>query len=290
MELAEKIYKILTNKNFRSKALPPESVKNLVIEKIKRNVSDNLPIKLLQAWGGCKNPNLPTVYAELCEKATLENLWRINGEIVKIYKPGLKIFVCPGDERVQRVNKIPKEKAEKYVQTLTEFACKYDGLFSVIPISNLYKKYSSIFENNLLKAEKSIEKDICDQPDFEKMVLNAKKNIFKNKFKSEEKILEQSRIAAKDYVVYRVAEEESKIFRDFDDCIRSFFVKYVPFYKRYIKELDKTVPRLDCFLVFYTGQKGNITQPWQAIGKKQEDKILFLSQDRLRLGVNQIKI
>ncbi|MBI4708613.1 MAG: radical SAM protein [Candidatus Portnoybacteria bacterium] len=282
-ELAEKIYKILTNKKFRAGALPPEDVKKLVLEKIERKVSKNLPIRFFQFWGGCKNPNLLVDNAELCEEATLENLQRISVEVVKIYSPGLKIFVSPGDGRVQNVNKIPKEKTEKYVQTLTNIADKYNGLFSVIPISTLYEKYSVDFEKHLSETKENIGKDICNQPDFEKLVLNARKNIFGNDLESEEKILERSREAAKDYIIYRVVEEESKIFRDFDDFIRSFFIKYIPFYKRYIKNINETKPRLDCSLVFYTGRKGNITQPWQAIGKNGNDnEVLFLSQNRLK--------
>ncbi|OGI17957.1 MAG: hypothetical protein A3J63_00685 [Candidatus Moranbacteria bacterium RIFCSPHIGHO2_02_FULL_40_12b] len=288
-ELAEKIYKILTNKKFRAGALPPEDIKKLVLEKIERKISKNLPIKLFQFWGGCKNPNLPTDNAELCEEATLENLQRISNEVAKIYSPGLKIFVSPGDGRVQNVNKIPKEKTGKYVQTLTEIAEKYNGLFSVIPLSMLYEKYSVDFQKHLSEARKNIEKDIYNQPEFEKLALNARKNVFGSDLESEEKILEKSKEAAKDYIIYRVAEEEAKIFRDFDDCIRSFFIKYIPFYKRYIKNIDETEPRLDCSLVFYTGRKGNITQPWQAIGKRKEDEVLFLSQNRLKLEMNRVK-
>ena len=254
----------------------------VVIEKIERKISENLSIKLFQFWSGCKNPNLPVDCAELCEEATLGNLQRISDEITKIYGPGLKIYISPGDGRVQNVNKILKEKTEKYVQTLTEIANKYNGLFSVIPISTLYKKYSVDFEKHLSEARETIEKDIYNQPDFEKLVLNARKNVFGSDLKSEDKILERSKESAKDYIIYRVAEEEAKIFRDFDDCIRSFFIKYIPFYKRYIKDVNKTKPRLDCSLVFYTGIKGNITQPWQAMGKKDGNEVLFLSQNRLK--------
>ena len=221
-ELAEEIYKILTNKKFRAGPLPPEDVKKLVLEKIEKKISENLPIRLFQFWGGCKNPNLPIDSAELCEEATFENLQRINNEVVKVYNPGLKFFVSPGDGRVQNVNKIPKEKTEKYVQTLTEIANKYNGLFSVIQVSTLYKKYSADFEKHLSEAKKNIEKDIYNQPDFEKLILNARKNIFRGDLEFKEEILERSREAAKDYIIYRVAEEEAKIFRDFDDCIRSF--------------------------------------------------------------------
>ena len=281
-ELAEKIYKILTNKKFRTGVLPAEYTKKLILEKIENQLSKNLPIKLFQFWGGCKNPNLPVDCAELCEEATLDNLKRLNDEVVEIYKPGLKIFISPGDKRVQNVNKIPQKKTKNYVKTLTEITDKYENLFSIVPISDLYEKYSIDFNKCLAEAKEKIEKDIYYQPDFEKLTLNARKNVFGKDLKSEDEILERSRDAAKDYIIYRVAEEEAEIFRDFNDCIRSFFIKYIPFYKRYIKDINKTKPRLDCSLVFFTGKKGNITQPWQAVGKKDGDEVLFLSQNRLK--------
>lgn len=280
-ELSKKIYKILTNKKFRAGALPTEDNSKLILEKIENQLSRNLPIKIFQFWGGCKNPNLPVDYAELCEEATLDNLKKLSNEVMEIYKPGLKIFISPGDKRVQHVNKIPQEKTENYVKTLTEIADKYENLFSVIPISDLYEKYFIDLDRHLTEAKEKIEKDIYNQPDFEKLTLNARKNVFGKDLKSEDEILERSKDAAKDYIIYRVAEEEAKIFRDFDDCIRSFFIKYAPFYKRYIKNINETTPNLDCSLIFYTGKKGNITQPWQAIGKKEEDEIMFLSQNRL---------
>jgi len=278
---SEKIYKVLTNKKFRAGSLPSEDTKKLILEKIESKISKNLPVKLFQFWGGCKNPNLPIDYAELCEKATLDNLKRLNDEVVKIYKPGLKIYISPGDGRVQNVNKIPKEKTEKYIRTLTEIADRYGGLFSIVPISVLYGRYSTDFLAYLTKIKQEITDDIYSQPDFEKLVSNARKNVFGEDLESESKIMERSREAAKDYIVYRVAEEEAEIFREFDDCIRSFFIKYTPFYKRYIKDVSKTKPRLDCLLVFYTSRKGNITQPWQAISREEGGELLFLSQERL---------
>lgn len=281
-ELTEKIYKILTSKKFRTGMLPTENTKNLILEKIENKVSKNLPIKIFQFWGGCKNSNLPTDFAELCEKATLDNLNILNNEVIKIYKPGLKILISPGDIRVRKVNKIPKEKTENYVDTLNKIAEMYNNLFSVVPLTYLYEKYNTDFNKCLIKVKERIEKDIFHQPDFGKLTHNARKNIYKKDLKSENEILQRSKSSAKDYIIYRVAEEEAEIFRDFDDCIRSFFIKYIPFYKVYIKDITKTKPRLDCSLTFYTGNKGNITQPWQALGKKDGEKILFLSQNRLK--------
>jgi len=288
-ELSGKIYKILTNKKFRAGSLPNEDTKKLVLEKIECKLSKNLPIKIFQFWGGCKNPNLPIDYAELCEEATLDNLKRLYDEVTEIYKPGLKIFISPGDERVQNVNKVPKERTKNYVKMLMKIANKYNGLFSVVPISTLYRKYSTDFDKHLIGVREKIEKDIYNQPDFDKLASNAKKNVFGKDLKSEGKILERSRNAAKDYIIYRIAEEEAEIFRDFNDCIRSFFIKYIPFYKKYIKDISKTKPRLDCLLVFYTGKKGNITQPWQAVGVNDGEKVLFLSQERLKYKAELIK-
>jgi len=279
--LAEKIYKILVNRKFRSGPVPSEESKIFILDKIKSNIACNSPIKLFQFWGGCKNPNLPTDDAELCEKAAIDNLKKLSDEVSVIYKPGLKFYISPGDGRVQQVNRVPKIKTQKYVETLTKIAEGYSGIFTVVPISTLYEKYHNEFNYCLEKAIQDFTNDIYQQPGFSKLVANARKNIFIGDIQNENKIIEESREAAKDYVIYRVAEEEALIFREFDDCIRSFFIKYAPFYKKYIKDISKTKPRLDHSLIFYTGRKGNITQPWQAIGQENEGEVLFLSQGRL---------
>ena len=114
------------------------------------------------------------------------------------------------------------------------------------------------------------------------MVKNAKKNVFDKDLGTNEYIDARSVQSAIDYVIYRVAEEETKIFRKYNGCIRSFFIKYAPFYKQYIHNIDETMPHLDCSLIFFTGKKGNITQPWQAVGIKQDGKVVFLSQEKLK--------
>ncbi len=283
-ELAQKIYKLLTNRKFRAGPLPPENTKNLIIEKISSKVLNNFPIKIFMFWGGCKNPNLPCDKAESCEELTLDNYKNLNIEIKKIYKPGVKVYLSPGDYRVEKVNLIPHEKTKIYVESLIELCEKekYQDLFSVIPLSTLYHHNQEKFEKKLHEAEKRISNKIIKIKNFEKLVINARKNIFNKEFLSEGKIHNKTIEAAKNYIIYRVAEEETQLFSEFKDCIRAFFIKYAPFYKPYIKDVNQTIPHLDCCLVFYTGGKGNITQPWQAIGKKIDGKIFFLSQERLR--------
>ncbi len=284
-ELANSIYKILTSRKFRAGTIPSEKTKQLILEKIKLKVSKNEPIELFQFWGGCKNPNLSIDYADLCEEATLDNLNRLNLEIKNTHPSGLKIWISPGDSRVERVNLIPHEKTLKYVRTLTTIAeqKKYNGLFTVVPLSTLYDKYSTRFEETLIKVRGRISKDVENHKDFGKLIANAKKNVFGKELESEGKIKARSINSARDYVIYRITEEEANIFREFKDCIRSFFIKYIPFYKQYIKETDEIIPHLDCSLVFFTGRKGNITQPWQAISREESGEILFLSQERLKI-------
>lgn len=275
-----RIYKILTGKKFRAGPLPLEDSRMLILEKIKKKTGENLPIRLLQFWGGCKNPNLTKDGADLCESATFDQLERLNRKVVEIYKPGLEIIICPGDARVQRANKIPKEKTEVYVRSLTDCAKKYGGLFSVVPLSKLYVNYFNELTERFDLVKRKIGEDVFCREDFKILAANASKNIFRSDLKSEHEILDRGREAAGDYVFWRVAEEETYIFKDYDDCIRSFLIRYAPFYKKYIADMAKTKPRLDCQLVFYTGWKGNITQPWQAVGVIKEGSLRFLSQNR----------
>ncbi len=281
--LDQKIYQILTNRRFRAGPLPAENSKKLIIQKISSRTFKNLPIKIFQFWGGCKNPNLPCDLAELCEESTLNNLKKLNIEVKKIYEPGLKIYISPGDKRVEEVNLMPKQKTKKYVNSLIKAAKKekYNQLFTIVPISTLYQN-SKNFREKLNEIDKRIREDIDKNNNFEKLIINARKNIFIKDLVDEEEIKIRCFNSAKNYIIYRVAEEEAQIFGEFDDCIRSFFIRYKSFYQKYIKDINQTRPHLNCFLSFFTGRKGNITQPWQAIGKKDDKEVVFLSQERLK--------
>ncbi len=279
------IYSIITNKQFRSGPLPSEATRNLVLEVIQQHIIKGLPVNIFQFWGGAKNPNLPLIQAELCEFATLNNLKHLNDEVSKVYAPGLKIFIFPGDERIHHVNKIPSAHTESYVQSLIRLTNHFKGLFSVIPVSTLYQKYAEDFNFSLQNAKKKIGDEIYSKPGFDHLVANARKNITVADLNSEEEIDLRSFEAAKDYIIYRVAEEEAKIFRDFADSIRFSFIRFSPFYsvyKDYLPLIEEIRPGLNCVLHLYTGSKGNITQPWQAIGKIVENQIFFLSQQRLK--------
>lgn len=276
------IYKILTHKRFRVGPLPSLDVQSLVLKQIRSGVTRNLPVELLQFWGGCKNVNVSSDRAELCEEATLDNLHWLHRAVQQVYPKGLKISISPGDARVEKVNHVPHSKTEIYVQSLRRIAEqeRYGDLFKIIPISSLYQQYATIFDEALVKTKLRIENEIERQPGFEVLVKNARKNIFVHQLKNQDEIYKTSVTAARDYVIYRVAEEEAGLFQQFQDCIRCFFIRYTPFYKQFISDLENTTPRLDCFLTLYTGGKGNVTQPWQAVGVREKDAIVFLSQER----------
>lgn len=278
------IFCILTNKRFRAGPLPPEKVKEKILLKINEKVRNDLPIKLFQFWGSCKNPNLLENDVDICEEATLNNLFCLAEEVKKVYSPGLKICISPGDGRVEGVNNIPHEKTALYVKGLERIASqeKYKNLFTIVTVSSLYNKYHIEFNNKINGVRKRISEDIEKQPGFEKLVANAGKNIFITTENQDNKdIKKQSIKSAKEYVIYRVAEEEVQIFRDFDDCIRSFFIKYIPFYKQFIADINLTKPDLECSLVLYTGGKGNVSQPWQSVGIIENNKVKFLGQTKI---------
>ena len=280
--IASRVYGILACRRYRAGSAPTPQTTEQVLQTLGERIASNEPIALFQFWGGCKNPNLPYAYADFCEAATLDNLHILNTEIRQVYPAGLRIYISPGDVRVQRVNAVPVSRTSEYVKSLTELARndKYDNLFTVVPLSELYTKYSSSIERKLVDVRKRISADIPTHHEFDRLVLNSISNVYRGDLDSVNSITARAIHAAKEYIVFRVAEEETKLFNEFSHCIRSFFIKYAPFYKRYIQNIDQTVPNLDCSLVFFTGGKGNVTQPWQAISTRGTAKV-FLSQKRL---------
>jgi hypothetical protein len=281
-DVSEEIYKVLTRKNFRNGPLPEGKRMDLVLESIKDKVSKNLPVKFLQFWGGSKNVNIPEQEADLCEEATLGQLSKMNEEVKKIYQPGLFFHIVPGDERVQIANKIPKDRTSRYVKSLAYLADRYSGLFQVTPVSVLYskKKFYDCF--NITKQ--NLTEKIKLTSNFEKLVRGARNNLLRVGNDSEEKINELCREAALDYSLVRATEEKIEIFEEFEDYIRSYFVKHIPFYEQIklnFDNIEMTKPNLERSLFFFTGRKGNITQPWQAVGVKEGENVVFASQTKL---------
>lgn len=289
--LAEKIYSVLVHRKFRAGALPGENAKKIALRKIEHKLSTQSPISIFQFWGGNKNPNLPIVTADLSEQSTLNHLQELNNEVTKYHHPGLSIFIFPGDARVEYANKIPQEHTRKYVESLCKMTDHYRGLFEVVPVSLLCKRYEQAFQISLQKAQKLIRPEIHQDPNFDLLLTNASKNIFKQDLNTSLEVWNRSRDAAREYIIYRLAEEDARIFRDYDDCIRGAFIKFSLFFNFYQPYLciEQTQPRLDCVLHFYTGGKGNITQPWQAIGQRKDNKVLFLSQQRLQDTLSEVR-
>ncbi|MGV3525199.1 MAG: type II toxin-antitoxin system PemK/MazF family toxin [Candidatus Sericytochromatia bacterium] len=280
---AAEIYHVLVSRSFRTGALPGEAVRSVALQQIAWALQAEQPIPLFVFWGGAKNPHLPGIEAELCEAATLEQLSRLHSEVTRLYAPGLRLILFPGDARVAAVNHIPVAHTQRYVASLEALTQAYADLFEVVPVSRLYTRYAADFAEALQAARQTLAHDIENHPGFAKLVANARKNIFCADLVHEADKLARSRTAACDYIVYRLAEEKARIFRDYPHCLRASLVKFSQFLVFYAQHLDlaQTQPRLDCLLHFYTGGKGNVTQPWQALGEHSGDKVVFLSQERL---------
>ena len=271
----------MTQRNFRNGPLPDEERKSLVLENIRDKVSKNLPVKFLQFWGGSKNVNLPIQEVDLCEESTLDQLSKMNEEVKKIYQPGLFFHIVPGDERVQIVNRIPKDRTNKYVKSLADLAKKYGGLFKVTPVSVLYAKKN--FYECFNTTKDNLSEKIKQTTNFEKLVKGATNNVLIMEDSPEEKGL-ACREAALNYSLVRATEEKVEIFDEFADYIRSYFVKHIPFLQQIklnFEDVGMTKPKMERSLFFYTGRKGNITQPWQAVGIKDGDNVRFVSQTKI---------
>ena len=140
-------------------------------------------------------------------------------------------------------------------------------------------------------AEKKIGEEVFGQPQFEKLFVNAQKNIRREQVWTDGEFLARCKAAARSYIVYRVAEEMAGIYNEYSDHIRCSFIRFSPFYafyNQYIDHIDSIRPSLGSVLHFYTGSKGNITQPWQALGCKEVDggkRIVYISGERINHSI-----
>jgi hypothetical protein len=287
-ETTASIYRTLVHKRFRSGPLPGSAQASVLLETIRRQVEKDEPVKLFQFWGGCKNPNLPSQRADICEELTLKNLYNLHLAVREVYGPGLSITLFPGDMRISCVNGVAIETARRYVEDLDERARSLSDIFSVVPVSSLYKSYAAEFEKALSDAEKCIGEEVLLHPGFETLRRNSQKNILRAPGCSDEAFMDRCTRAARGYIVYRIAEEQARIYREYSEHIRCSFIRFSPFfafYRQYIFQIEELRPRLDSVLHFYTGSKGNITQPWQAMGTMLIDegkRMVFISGKRMQ--------
>lgn len=282
--LSEVIYTLLVHRRFRTGPLPVQAKKNQILLKIHNACKKNRPIPIFLFWGGAKNPNLPITHADECEQITLNYLHQLHQKISLHYPPGIRFFIFPGDARVHHANHIPQSSTTHYIQTLHQMCLHYGECFTLIPVSTLYVQYDKKFQSCLAHAQERIHYEtLVKHPLFTPLIHNARKNIFTANLNTEREKEERSQKAALNYIHYRLAEEKALIYRDFEPCIRASFIKLSLFFSFYTPYLDLTLttPRLDATLHFYAGRKGNVTQPWQAIGHSDRQKTLFLSQSHL---------
>lgn len=279
--LAGQIYKILTSKKHRCGG-HDIARKERVVKNIEDRIFKNEPIKILQFWGGAKNPNLDKIEADLCEEKSLEHLFQIHKEISAIYPSGLLINICTGGKRVEFVNNIPHERVLTYHRTFSQIINKekFHNIFYLIPISKLYGQ-SKEFWIILEKTYNEVKKTIDDFPpgELDRIFRDAGKNVFLNDSGPKEF---QIREAAIKYISVMISEEKAKIYQPYENFIRSFFIKfsldYGMFYEKYMPNQFDCFLTSKCSLYFYTEKKGNITQPWQAVWKNG----FFTSQEKLR--------
>ena len=161
METAEKIYKILTHKKHRCGPLNDQR-RLCLLNNISYRISKNEPIKIIQFWGGAKNPNLNRFDVDLCEEKTLEHLYEIHKEVKQVYPKGLSFVICTGDARVEYANNIQHQNTVIYHESFLKIINdkKFEGIFSIIPVSSLYSKNKSFWEilnETYLEIKKSIK-------------------------------------------------------------------------------------------------------------------------------------
>ncbi len=277
-KLEERLYNIFTHREHRC-GKKDATRKPAIIQNIRHRLDKELPIHFLQFWGGAKNPNLAISSADLCEERSLDHLFAIHNEVKKIYNPGLAITISTGDGRVKFANDIPKEDVEEYNDSFLKMLSnsKYEGIFNLKPVSVFYSENKS-FWSTLKETYKEVNESFDSLPCIDRLLQDGSNNI--------KGLNLDRREAALRYVSIMVTEERVKLYEEFEDHIRTFFIKfgsdYGAIYKKFLPDLESPFLTSKCGLSFYTGSKGNITQPWQAKAIVEDNKVLFLSQRRLK--------
>lgn len=275
--LASQIYETLVNRRFRQ-GPRPDARKESIISQIAGRPEGNT-VELLLGWGGYKNPNLDFNRADFAEQATLGQLNRLNEAVKKVYSPGMRIHIVLSGRRAERVNRMPHADTLEYQQSLQELLDSCSNQFiDMTPISCLYDRYSAELEPKIAEVRERLALILPSEPFFNTLVLHARSNVYLKGADSSEHD-ELCRNAAIDYIIFKVAEDEANIYRDYSQSVKSAFCYPAMGHARYVR--GELIPPRDCNLSFYTTRQGDKVQPWQAIGAVIDCRVVCMTKKRI---------
>ena len=275
------IYKKLTSKRARSGSLPPKYEQPLITNKIQVALLMNRPIPLFTAWGAMKNLNLPILEADACEEATLRSLYNLHSAIRQIYSPGLSFTLKVGDAKMSFVHNVPISATHTYCNSFERMAKRpeFEGIFNIVRVSDLYDSEPSFYER-LEALRQQVEQNIDALPILDKLSKNAQSNSQKNTLDEE-----GVKGAVIRYVTAVIADQKFHVFRNFYDNIVATIGKrndkFRVVYRTFLEESSPFFVGGEGTIYLYSGEKGNITQPWQAKSLVKDGRTIFLSQTRL---------
>ena len=276
-ELSHKIYDVLTSRRFRCGPRPDKRKDKIAGQIGNRKEGD--PVEVLLGWGGYKNPNLKVDCADIAEEATLGQLSRLNEAVKDVYPPGINVHIVLSGKRAERVNRMPPERTLAYQKSLEMLleCCNYPFI-DIIPISELYDEFSLEFEPKLAEVNERLAGILPIESSFGTLLEHAMGNVYLD----EKDMTERDalcRKAAIDYVVFKVAEDEARIYRGFSQSVKSAFAYPAMGHARYVE--GELVPPRDSHISLYTTSKGVIVQPWQAIGVSEGGRVICLTKKRI---------
>lgn len=170
-KLQKEIYQALTPGWLRFGPVAPE-IQELIKNHIGEQIKNNSPIKILNAFGGFKNPRVDTAphidYAEAFHLVFYLN--EVLAKIAAIYEPGIELEYS-GDAHVTSiVNNLPRADVDTY---LSEFNSLVDHFQKDLPqnIKLSYKHILDFYDYDTLTAE--LEKraeETFDNPDSKELI------------------------------------------------------------------------------------------------------------------------
>ena len=190
----EDVLEIINKKRFR------RDIPYKIDEVVELSIIENKPIKIVGFWGIGTKGNPDKIDLEVIKH--LQNLMK---QVKDIFEPGIEFTFIIADNHGE-MNGVPKELAEKYVNSISKILLK-NG-FKVIWLSSLWKKYGISREKISLELNKKTS-DWWEKIENKKLLLENASKFNHNK---------NSQDAVKFYLVMRELEK-SMLEKEFEDYI-----------------------------------------------------------------------
>jgi hypothetical protein len=257
-DLSRRVLDTMLTRQFRVGPLPPASVYEALLGRVRRRVERGEPIRITVGYGPLKNQHaVPYSRADWAEFFALCHLVAWHNKIQAVYPPGLQLSIAFDDTTLVVANRADKRLMKSYISSVGSLI-RALGFDAVVSASLRHSCFAWLFHFGLYQLARVRvfwwERDRRHQPQIERMYEYARRNVLVPPGLDTTQEERYIRAASHRYRVYWDALQLSGVTHSKNRIIAM-----------YLDGSQHHIPQAVA-LHLTTLDKGQISQPWQGAG------------------------